>query len=350
VNHTSAVLHQALVASIALIFCGTSLYAQDAKRGPASFVSLYWENDTWYDADRSYTNGVKAVWTRSIAPASRPATLPTQLLESRFPRSRTKLDYWDWMGGWSFGQLMYTPRIINDPAIQINDRPFGGQLYVGRIFTATRPDQGEQKATEHNFELGAGVSGPLSQSDDTQKWVHANIAKGAATPLGWHNQIPTEPVMQLEYSVRQRWKEWVVNGMRIGDVIPEGGGSLGTAFVQGSTGVSARFGWDLGSDFGPTRIVPVVARMGQESGNVEVYVLGRLGGRAVLRNMFLQGGGLRRAPHIVSPRLLVGDAEAAFVLRVWKVAGSFRWVRRSPEFNEANIYQSYGVLNLIVLR
>jgi hypothetical protein len=337
-------------APLFLLLCSAACASGGASRAPRSFTSAYWENDTWYNADRNYTNGVKAINMSAVDPGSKPVLLPIRLLERNLPRILGRDPYWDWMSGWSLGQLMYTPRTIDVPTIQPNDRPFGGLLYVGRLFTASRPDQGDVKAMEHNFELDVGVTGQQSLADETQKWVHANIAKGAATPRGWGNQIPTEPVIGLEYGVRTRWKEYIRgNGMRAFDLIPDGGGSLGTAFTQASTGLTARLGFNLGSDFGPTRIVPVAARMSQGSTWFEAYVMGRVGGRAVLRNMFLQGGGFREAPHTVSPRLLVGDAEIAGVVRFGPVAGSFRWVRRSPEFLEADIYQSYGVLNLIVL-
>lgn len=325
--------------------------AQEAE-GPRSFVSVYFENDTFFDTDQSYTNGVRVSWAHRLDMTEDRWFLPSGRLEQWFRRD-CDLDptqCYEWWAGWAFGQSMYTPQDIREPEIIADDRPYGGWLYLGPTFTASRPRQHTQKAVEHSLQVMVGLLGPPSLAKEAQTFVHEHIAKGAAEPMGWHHQVATEPTLNVLYSGRQRQLEHhrAGSGARVFDVVAEWSGAAGNVFTWAGAGGTARLGWNLGEDFGAARVEPVIAMAGREH-TWEAYLFGRLGARYTLHNAFLEGG-LRSSAHTVEREPVVADVEMGGTVRVRRVAASFRWVRRTPEFDARLIYQEYGSLSVTWLR
>ena len=330
------------------------LAAQTFERGENSFWSLYWENDTFYDTDQSYTNGSRIVFSvESLDPGENRWWLPDDLVRRVFqPSCDIDPDLcWEWSGGWVIGQNFYTPQDITIADLIEDDRPYGGWLYLGKMLHVSRPDVGDLgdfKATQHTFEVDVGVTGDLSFSDETQTFVHEHVATGAPEPRGWDHQIQTEPGIVLQYVGKQRAIQWTAFDRRAFDVIPEWTVVAGNIFTYGGGGVTARLGWNLGDDFGPSRIQPVAPMMARQ-GDFEAYGFASVGARVVAHNIFLDGGWFGDDPHTVSKEGVVGDAELGAFVRFKRIGASFRWVRRTPEFRERRISQEYGALNLIIL-
>jgi len=341
---------------VALTWClptSPELFAQTYDRGENSFWSIYFENDTFYDTDQSYTSGVSIVWIKSVDEAKGHWWLPDRLLHRTFKPSR-KEDArlrWEWSGGWVVGQTFYTPQDISIAEIVEDDRPYGGWLYLGKQLHLSRPDVGDRgdfKATQHTFEVDVGVTGNWSFAEEVQTFVHERIAKGAPEPEGWNHQIGTGLGVVLRYTGRQRSLEWIARNRRVFDLVPEWTAVAGNVFTYGGAGLTLRGGLNLGDDFGPTRIQPVAPMMARRS-DFELYGFASVGARAVAHNVFLDGRWCETDPHRVSKEHVVADAEVGAFARFKRVGASFRWVRRTPEFHERKIYQEYGALNLIIL-
>lgn len=317
---------------------------------PDRFLTAHFENDTFYDTDQSYTNGVRISGAHRAEGDLR--VLPTGVLERRFRRD-CEIDpnrCWEWWSGWVVGQSMYTPQELEDSEIIPDDRPYGGWLYGGPTFTASRPARHTMRATEHAFQLLLGVTGRPSLAGPTQRFVHDHIATGAADPLGWHHQIRAEPTVNLLYSGRQRQLEaFREGGGRYFDLVSEWSLAAGNVFTYGGGGAALRLGWNLGEDFGAGRIEPVIAMAGREH-RTEGHLFARIGARYTLWNAFLQGGWFRASPHTVDPERVVADLEVGATFRWRRVVASGRWVRRSPEFDARLIYQEYGSLTVSWLR
>jgi lipid A 3-O-deacylase len=112
---------------------GTStLNAQVYSRGQNGFWALYWENDTFYDTDQSYTNGARIAQVRGLSQTGDIWWLPDSLLRRAFGPSCVDDDQqcWEWSGGWTIGQQMYTPRDIRETSVITDDRPYGGWTYI----------------------------------------------------------------------------------------------------------------------------------------------------------------------------------------------------------------------------
>lgn len=172
-------LTAALLAALALCPGPSSAAGQNAD--PVQDTAYYgtYENDMYFDTDRYYTNGIQFSIKRGK--------------DTRGPLAKA----WTgrvcvWLGCEDaqlltshshFGQLMYTPGDIAQRAAQPLDRPWAGLLYVEQAYSLLSPD----KRTLTTLSLEAGVTGPVSLAEQTQKLVHR--IRDRPPPEGWDNQI-----------------------------------------------------------------------------------------------------------------------------------------------------------------
>lgn len=342
------------VGATALFAAVHPLAAQTFGRDQTAFWSFYWENDTFYSTDQSYTNGARVQRIRTLNATKEHWWIPDRLLRRSFapdcPTNPTLC--WEWAGGWTIGQNFYTPQDIRATLIVPDDRPYGGWLYAGAVLVLSRPDLGAPPqlipAMQHTFEIDIGITGEPSFAEDVQTFVHRYIATGAPEPEGWGNQIGTTAGVVLQYTGKTRAVEWNAFRRRIFDVLPEWNLAAGNIFTYAGGGATARLGWDLGDDFGTGRITPVAAMMGRQA-PWEAYVFGGLNARAVAHNVFLDGRWFADEAQTVRREVVVSDAELGAFVRYRRIGLSFRWVRRTPEFKDRPIWQEYGAFNLTLL-
>ncbi len=233
-----------------------------------------------------------------------------------------------------FGQSIFTPKNLAIRPPDPTDRPYGGWLYVGASFLQETGRQLE------NLELDAGIVGPGALGRQTQNDFHQFI--GVHQAQGWSGQIQNEPGLVLSYE--RLWRvpaisltgadQRVVNGL---DIVPQLGGSLGNVFTYGEAGALVRVGRHLEVDYGPARIRPALS--GTDYFNRDAlddelgfYLFAGAQGRAVGRNMFLDGNSFRASPS-VQRKTLVGDYQAGLSL-FWssRLRLDVSAMRRTPEF------------------
>jgi len=242
------------------------------------------------------------------------------------------------------GQNIYTPEngglVTPDP----RDRPYAGWAYAGLgLMQDSRGDEYDELA------LKIGVVGPASLANATQTKFHLLI--NVATFRGWHAQLRNEPTLDLLYT--RKWRFWrPIDGDRDWgwDVIPEAGARVGNVYDYLAGGGMIRLGRNLRVDYGPPH---VDLNMGSDYINpdradvrgVGFYVFAGAEGRAVARNIFLDGNSFK-ASASVDKRPLVGDLEAglAGTWGHWRLA--YTYVYRSQEFIHQNAPDHYGSLNL----
>ena len=168
---------------------------QSPRYSAPRFARLEFENDILQlrknDArDGNFTNGVRLdlmgnFWKR----------LPTRFLLLEFPKPDTaSSEDFDELYSFSIGQEMYTPRDIKVVAIQPQDRPYAGWLYVS--FGLTTVDV--VRARKLTSSLNVGMMGPASFAAQTQSTIHNWI--GSPHPEGWQNQV--QNALGLNYAVR----------------------------------------------------------------------------------------------------------------------------------------------------
>ena len=159
-----------------------------------------------------------------------------------------------------------------------------------------------------------GIVGPHSYAEDAQKTVHRWINDDE--PQGWDSQLRDEPGINLILE-----RKWRLYGRTLGDTlgfdfIPHAGASLGNVQTYANAGGMVRIGFNLPSDFG----VDLIRGGGAVSAPVDdndprvsarkswsFFIFGGVDGRAVARDIFLDGNTFRDSPS-VDKKMLVGDA------------------------------------------
>ena len=289
---------------------------QQARPGT---VKVYWENDgAFHDPfdsyDRHYTNGFAIVlehqppWAEGLADI-----MPfSDRFERRHGKAKTG-------AGYQLTQLIFTPNNLSATAPITTDQSYGGILYGGVFWQ--RQGQYERRddlAVLDHFEFNLGIVGEDSLAEDIQDWVHDNFE--GVDPLGWDNQLANEVTAQLH--VRRKWRKDLnpIESALLGDlemqVIPQAGFALGTVYRYGEAAVTFRIGQGLPDDFGPGRINDLQSVTGDPSSENgwSWYVFGRLGGRAVQHDLFLDGSDFETSIVSVDSEPLVGEVQAGLAI------------------------------------
>lgn len=332
----------ALLFSTAL--CGfnfvPTLSAQE--KGPHTF-SVIEENDylnkPWRShQDRHYTQGLKFIylngneaapwWSKGTGLTTLKEKLPSLWMET------TSADY-----GLLFGQNIYTPENNLTTSLITGDRPYAGWMYIGAALQRQGTVGGTIPVLE-NFELNLGVVGPEAQGGRAQNEVH-QIEK-IPTFGGWGNQIKTEPAFVFKYG--RAWKlSFNEESGHYFDVIPNVGANLGTVMVSGNVGTTVRLGINLPNDFGVQTIdSPLLLSNGKNYGPIGFYLFGQLEGRAVGRNLFLDGNTYKDSFH-VEKKPLVGDLIYGATLTICQhFEASYTMITRTSEFDGQKGSDKFG--------
>jgi len=335
---------RALILALAVSILVTP--ASRARADEAWTGSIVEEDDFWApdNRDRHYTHGIRFSATSGDVhdPGWR---APFDWLASGLPIFAGGSDP-DVVRRYNLvaGQNMYTPEnggLINpDP----HDRPYAGWLYGG---VGLMQDSHSNEFEELDLKLG--IVGPGSMASETQTKFHLLI--NVATFRGWHTQLRDEPTADLFYT--RKWRYWQpIDAERDWgwDVIPEAAARIGNVYDYLAGGGMIRLGRNLRVDYGPPH---ADLNLGSDYINPDRADVGGIGfygflgaeGRAVARNIFLDGNSFKASPS-VEKLPLVGDLEGglAGTWGHWRVA--YTYVYRSEEFEHQHAPDHYGSLSL----
>jgi lipid A 3-O-deacylase len=318
--------------------------AAEADRYPASALSnakrqwsasVRWENDAFGGTDRFYTDGVALGITRTGPSWMDPVANCLPWGEGR----RTV--------GYDVTQAMFTPadttRRVPDP----NDRPYAGILAVGISLHVERSN------SYHGLKFFTGVVGPWSLAEETQREIHRLIGNGQ--PQGWSYQLENEPILNLAYEYRHKFR---LGGRREGwsvEALPSAGGMLGNVFTQGQIGGLARFGYNIPDDFGITLArgmgqmpPPRRAESGKASSDWGFSIFGGGVANLVLRNITLDGNTFQDSPN-VDKKLFVPAASFGINVGNRRFLASFAYVFRGKEFKGQADASKFGAVTFSYL-
>jgi hypothetical protein len=298
---------------------------------PQGTLTFSIENDLFSGTDRYYTNGFQLGWRSPSADLPRPLAWVNDQLEWVLGPGTLR-----W--GVSLGQSIYTPqdteRVNPDP----KDRPYAGYLYGA--FSLSRTTE----RTSRLVEIQLGVVGPSALGEFVQNNYHDifNIRNTS----GWDSQLKDEPAATALYEQKWRIPFGSIGGLEF-EAIPSATLSLGNVQTYAAGGGLIRMGHGLDSDFGPPRIRPALTGSSwvQPRDRFEWYVFAGLEGRAVARDIFLDGNTWRDS-RSVEKRNFVGDAQvgAAAVYRGIRLALTQVW--RSEEFYGQQGTQKFSSLSV----
>jgi hypothetical protein len=111
----------------------------------------------------------------------------------------------------------------------------------------------------------------------------------------------------------------------------------------------ARFGFNLPDDYGPVRIDPSLpgSSFFEPTGAVGGYIFAGVDGRAIARNIFLDGN-TWQSSRSVDKVPLVGDLQLGAALTFRSFRLSFTHVFRTKEFTAQHHADQFGAINLSV--
>lgn len=228
------------------------------------------------------------------------------------------------------GQQLFTPENIHLAKPDSDDRPYAGWLYGGIGLV-----QDTDRQQLDHIELLVGVVGPAAGGRRTQNDWHQFI--GIQEADGWDHQLDNEPGIMLSYERKWRLLQPIAGGFAV-DAIPELGATAGNVQTYAETGIMLRFGKGLEADYGPARLRPALSGTSYfNSAYLEdpfgFYLFVGAQGRAVARNIFLDGNSFEDGPD-VDKKVFVADLTGGFAL-FWsddiRLDGTFLY--RTREFD-----------------
>lgn len=306
------------------------------------------ENDLWGSGkDNHYTHGTRFSYLSgeglSDFEKSLKARISSYLPDFLVPDSR-RISF-------VLGQNIFTPNDITQFELNPNERPYAGWLYTGVGFVAEKKT-GKRPFLD-NLEINIGVVGPGAFAEETQTQVHRII--GSPLPQGWNNQLENEPGIVIFYE--RKWPlrpdvsldlipkiPWTDIGF---DFTPSAGFALGNVYTFFSAGGVLRIGNDLPNDYGPPRVRPGLSGSGffKPRNKFTWYIFGGVEGRAVGRNIFLDGNTFAYS-HSVDKKTLVGDFQAGLVVTLFREFRlGFTNVFRTREFDGQAEADEFGSIN-----
>lgn len=290
------------------------------------------ENDLFNGEDDNYTNGIRLSY---LSPED---TVPPWVRRgARLIPLFAKRGHNRWHV--ALGQSMFSPENIRTKSFQPDDRPYAGWLYgsVGIISdTGYRLD---------NLQLTLGMVGPASLAAQTQDFVHSVV--DSPDPQGWKYQLHNEPGVILTYE--RKWRglyEFSPFGLGM-DITPSLGGSLGNVYTHAAAGAVVRLGYDLPADYGPPLIEPNLpgSDFFVPQKDFSWYVFAGLEGRAVARNIFLDGNSFRDSPS-VDKYPFVGGVQVGLAVILYDTRIAYTQVMRTREFQGQPRNDVFGAVTL----
>ena len=312
-----------------------------ARKAPV--FTIYFENDTFADTDRYYTNGAKLSWISGDLSGWGRSGGQQAALE-RVPLVNDPGTMKNF--GFAFGQNIYTPRdqdlVIPDP----DDRPYAGWSYLEFSLLSKSPHQLDI------ISLQVGMVGPHSYAQEVQNGFHDWIRNSPSR--GWDSQLHDEVGVNL--IVERRWRLFAraFDGALGFDFVPHIGASLGNVATYANIGASTRLGFNLPEDFGVDLIrgagvvnTPIDdndPRVGERT-SLSLFLFAGADGRAVARDIFLDGNTFRDSPS-VDKEDFVADLSvgAGLVLGRWQL--TYTHVLRTREFEGQDKPNRFGSVTL----
>lgn len=334
--------------ALAVVFAPHLAAAQEDE--DQRILTFQFENDYFGNADRHYTQGMRAAYVPRQADVPRWANAianrmvdVAQLLPSRPVIPRRSEPALRTLVGYALAQEMFTPTDISARAPDAKDRPYAGWLYGALSVHALYPEIGRLDS----IELSVGVVGPASLARETQtEWHHAF---GWTTPEGWDSQLHPEPAVLLQLGTKRRvGTPFQFAGFDF-DAHSEVEMGVGNVYDFVGAGMNVRVGQHGTDPFGPPRMRPSLSGFdfftpGERWG---WYLFGGVNVRGVAHNIFLDGNTLRDSPN-VDRKPVVAEGQVGGALFVSNVRIAYTHIVRTREFAGQGDPDSFGGLSLSV--
>ncbi|MDI6849398.1 MAG: lipid A deacylase LpxR family protein [Candidatus Saccharicenans sp.] len=291
------------------------------------------ENDVWLKQDEGYTNGVQFMW---VTPELKPdrgspflrwlAGLNRRVLggKNRGAEESGTTSY-QRRAGLSLVQGMFTPDNLSEKELIPDDRPYAGLLYAGLGLVRLSP------ADQDSVGVAVGVVGPLSLAGAIQRWLHRTY--GWTYPEGWENQLKNEPVLELWFNRLWTLVPARAASRRLQPVVKAGvGAQVGNLLIASMAVADLKLGFNLKPQMDAFTAAPLFNHFAAgRATRTSVYAFVRLEGRAVARNLLLQGNTFQES-HGVDIHHLYGQLSSGLAYQSPQAGLIIYFVIRTREF------------------
>lgn len=305
------------------------------ESGKGNFLSLTVENDALgRGTDKNYTSGVRLSYFDIREKPGELVDRLDRLIPFFKVNETTGITY-------SLGQNLYTPDDIGQREQVADARPWAAFLYGSISMTTLTGDHVD------DAEATLGVVGPWAQGEPAQKFVH-NVL-GYKDPEGWDEQIENEPGLILSW--RRRWPQLYAVECRdfLFSAEPNVGASAGNVYTLAEGGVTLRLSplFDRWQDT-PLLVRPSIPGTGYfepQKDKTSWYFFGGAQGRAVVRNIFLDGNTFEPG-YSVDKKPLVMDLNVGIAMTVGDIRLSYTLVYRTKEYDGQKGKSLFGAAGL----
>ncbi len=324
-----------------LVLTGLPAWAQDSAptelartKNSSQTLILRVENDKFLGGtDEEYTNGLALTWiSPDLKRYADDPRLPAWLksLAEDYPLVNEPGRVHNI--SLTFGHSIFTPKDVWSDDPPDDQRPYAGWLYASlglHSKTARRLD---------TIETTLGVVGPSALGEQVQNNFHNAI--GSPRSEGWDHQLHDEPGLMLTWERDWRFMAYDDAATGLGfDVIPHIGLTAGNVMTYANMGGEMRLGFNLPADFGTALIRPggsLSAPVPLDDPRSDVpwwglHLFVGADGRAVARNVFLDGNTWEKSPH-VSKEPLVADLMSGICLTLGDVKLTYTQAYRTQEY------------------
>lgn len=210
----------------------------------------------------------------------------------------------------------------------------------------------KDEVVRNSLVLDIGVVGPWSYARETQRMIHD--LRDLDHPNGWDNQLGNEVGFTLAYKRMWRWPKHERRSGFDWEILPHAGAAVGTVRTFANAGAELRAGLNLPDDFGTSSIGPAATTSTPVDGmmaanrswfDVGAYLFARVDGRAVARNIFLDGNTFSNS-HSVDSNVFVADLSAGAALNYKNTKLAYALVYRTEEFKGQDGGQVFGTVSL----
>lgn len=309
----------------------------DAPRSGPS-IGFWIDNDLFGGGtDRYYTNGFQFYYFSGDRPTYGSIDWLANLVPWIEPGGIRRY-------GFAFGQNIYTPTDLTRRNPDPDDRPYAGWLY-GRFSVLN-----EAPRAVDRIDLDVGMVGPSSLAEQTQKAVH-RVVRGARYPEGWNYQLRDEPGVILGYEHVWRDERPHTLGPLEWDFSPHVAASAGNVLTFAGAGATVRLGGNMPAPVGalvmrPTAGIPYQDNpYAERPGKFSWYLYASAEGRAVARNIFLDGNSFRDS-RSVRKQPFVASFQAGVTLRDGRFGFTYAQTLQSPEHHGQKSFTNYGSVRL----
>lgn len=309
-------------------------------------LGIYLENDAFGGTDRYYTSGAKISWSSADLEnlADAPYSSPFLGLFNLLPYINDAAYQKNLL--FALGQNIYTPDDTQTQTLIKNDRPYAGWLYLG-VGVVWKTSE-----VRNTLALNIGVVGSWSYAEQAQRLVHD--ARGIDHPRGWDNQLHNELGLTAVYLRNWRWPKQTRRSGVDWELLPHAGLALGNVQTYANIGGELRVGLNLPDDFGTTTIGPAASTSTPVDGPLAaprssidfgIYLFGRVDGRAVAHNIFLDGNTFGSS-HSVDRKWAVADLSVGVGVNCKNTKLAYALVYRTEEFKGQKEGQIFGTVSV----